>query len=105
MKVEVLYVADCPSHAPAVKLLKDVLATEGVLAEVTEVLVADAQMARELKFIGSPTIRINGLDIAAESANEGTMACRLYPGSPQIGVPPIEMVRRAIVKARKGGSP
>ena len=68
MKVEVLYVADCPSHAPTVRLLKDVLAAEGVQAEVKEVLVVDAQMATELKFLGSPTIRINGLDICARVA-------------------------------------
>jgi hypothetical protein len=32
MKVEVLYVTDCPSHPPAVRLLKDVLAAEGIKA-------------------------------------------------------------------------
>jgi hypothetical protein len=105
LKVEVLYVADCPSHAPAVRLLKEVLAAEGVQAEVKEVLVVDAQIARELGFLGSPTIRINGLDIAAASTNGGTLACRLYPGSPQVGVPPMEMIRRAVVKARERGIP
>ena len=105
LKVEVLYVADCPSHAPTVRLLKDVLAAEGVQAEVKEVLVVDAQMASEVKFLGSPTIRINGLDIAPESPKGGTLACRLYPGSPQIAVPPMEMVRRAVVKARNRGTP
>jgi len=104
LKVEVLYVADCPAHAPTVRLLKDVLTAEGVQAEVNEVLVVDAQMASELKFLSSPTIRINGLDIAPESAKGGTLACRLYPGSAQIGVPPLEMVLGAIVKARKGGT-
>ena len=104
LKVEVLYVADCPSHAPTVRLLKDVLAAEGVQAEVKEVLVVDTQMAGELKFLGSPTIRINSLDIAPESP-KGGLACRLYPGSPQIGVPPMEMVRCAIATARKGGTP
>jgi hypothetical protein len=105
MKVEVLYVADCPSHPPAVRLLRDVLAAEGIKAEVMEVLVADEQMASELKFRGSPTIRINGLDIAGESSDTGTFACRLYPGSRQIGVPPIEMVRRALAEARERRTP
>ena len=103
MKVEVLYVADCPSHAPAVKLVKDVLVAEGITAEVTEVLVADTQMATELKLRGSPQIRIDGLDIAGESSGTGTIACRLYPGSHQVGVPPIEMVRLALARARERG--
>jgi hypothetical protein len=105
MKVEVLYVTDCPSHVPTVRLLQDVLAAGGIKAEITEVLIVDAQMASELKFRGSPTIRINGLDIAGESSDTGTFACRLYLGSHQIGVPPIEMVWHALSRARESGTP
>jgi len=61
----------------------------------------DAEMARRLKFPGSPTIRVNGQDIAEESPHAGTFACRLYSGSQQIGVPPVEMVRRALARARE----
>ena len=39
MKVEILYVAECPSHPAAVKLVRDVLNSEGVVAEVREMLV------------------------------------------------------------------
>ena len=102
LKVEVLYIANCPSHLPTVKLLKDVLAAEGIKAEITEVLVADEQMMTRFKFRGSPTIRINGLDIAEDSSNVGAFACRFYPGSQQNGVPPIELVRRALLSAREG---
>ena len=105
MKVEVLYVTDCPAHPLAVRLLKDVLAAEGIKAEVIEVLVVDAQMASELKFRGSPTIRINGLDIAGGSSDTGTFACRLYPGAHQTGVPPIELVRCALTQSRERRTP
>lgn len=101
MKVEVFYVSECPSHPPTVKLLKDVLAAEGVQADVTEVLVEDERMARDLNFRGSPTIRINGLDIAGEASDGGAFACRLYRGSQQAGVPSAEMVRQAVVQARE----
>ena len=66
MKVEVLYVTECPSHPAAVKLVKDVLAAEGITTEVYEVLVREEQMAGKLKFLGSPTIRIDGRDVAGE---------------------------------------
>ena len=66
MKVEVLYVAECPSHPAAVKLVKDVLAAEGITTEVYEVLVREEQMAGKLKFLGSSTIRIDGRDVAGE---------------------------------------
>ena len=104
MKVEILYVADCPSHPAAVTLVKDVLAAQGIAAEITEVLVSDEQEARKLKFPGSPTIRINGRDVV-EPSETGTFAlnCRLYPGSLRIGLPTVESVRRAVIEAREGG--
>lgn len=107
MKVEVLFVADCPSHPAAVKLVKHVLDAEGVEAEIHEVLVRDEGMANELGFYGSPTIRIDGRDIAGESqdARSFALSCRLYPGSKQVGLPPAEMIHRAVLKARQGAGP
>lgn len=103
MKVEVLYVADCPTHPAAVRLVKGILAAEGVEAEIYEVLVRDEAMASELRFCGSPTIRIDGRDVAGErqDARSFALSCRLYPGSNQVGLPPAEMVRRAVLKARR----
>ena len=104
MKVEVLHVADCPTHRAAVNLVKQVLAAEGVEAEINEVLVRDEGTANELGFRGSPTIRIDGVDVAEESQNTWSFAlsCRLYPGSKRAGLPPAEMVHRAVLKARQG---
>ena len=100
VRVEVLYVADCPFHPAAVKLVRDVLAQEGVAAEVHEVLVSDEQMAGKLRFLGSPTIRINGQDVAGDHKTERfALSCRLYPGSKQVGVPPTELVRNAVLRA------
>jgi hypothetical protein len=105
VKVEVLYVADCPSHAAAVKLVKKVLAAEGVAAEIREVRVKDQGMAEELRFCGSPSIRINGRDVAAEASKAQVFAlsCRLYGGAKPSGVPSAEMVRCALAEARGGG--
>jgi hypothetical protein len=107
MKIEVLYVADCPSHPAAVKLVRDVLSSEGLAAEVREVLISDKTVAAALGFRGSPTIRIDGRDVAGEPAKTETfgLSCRLYPGSPVIGLPPADLVRRAVVAAREGSRP
>jgi hypothetical protein len=104
MKIEILYIAECPSHPAAVKLLRDVLSAEGIAAEIREVLVTDQSMATDLAFCGSPTIRINGQDVAGacSQADAFVLSCRLYPGSSEIGLPPVEMVRRAVVQAREG---
>lgn len=104
MKVEVLYVSECPSHPAAVKLIKEVLAAKGVTASIDEVLVQDGGMASRLKFTGSPTIRINGKDVAQETptAENFAFACRLYPDSKQVGLPPVEWVLCAVTDALRG---
>jgi hypothetical protein len=85
-------------------MVKDVLAAEGVATEVHEVLVRDEEMASGLKFLGSPTIRVNGRDVAGETqkAQSFALSCRLYPGSKQVGLPPAEMIHRAVIEARRG---
>lgn len=106
MKIEIFYVADCPSHPEAVKLVKNILATERMTAEIHEVLVGSEQLAKELRFRGSPTIRVNGRDVAGElgDAGEFALSCRLYAGSKHVGLPPAEMIHRAVISARQGGS-
>jgi Domain of unknown function (DUF2703) len=107
VKVEVLYVAECPSQPAAVKLVKEVLAAQGVAADIQEVLVSDERMANELKFLGSPTIRINGRDVAQEAQKpQGfALSCRLHAGSKQADLPPAEMIHQAVMEARRGGRP
>lgn len=102
MKVEILYIAQCPSHPGAVKLVRDVLSAEGVTAEIREVLVTDERMVQDLAFPGSPTIRINGRDVAEPpELNVFAFSCRLYPGSSQMGLPQAHLIRRAVQKARQ----
>jgi len=104
VKIEVLYVAECPSHPAAVRMVKDVLAAQGVVTEVHEVLVRDEGMATELKFLGSPTIRVNGRDVAEDTrkAQSFALCCRLYPGSKQVGLPAMEIIHRAVIEPWEG---
>jgi hypothetical protein len=98
VRIEVLYFDGCPNYSPAVDRLRTVLAGEGLPVEVIEIEVRDESAARELKFFGSPTIRVNGLDIEAGSrqVSETGFACRCYPG----GLPSEEMIRAAVREAR-----
>ena len=103
MKVEVLYVPDCPHHPRAVQKLRDVLLAEGMAAEIHELAVSTTSAAQASEFPGSPTIRINGSDVAGESQEHEShaLACRIYPGAEEAGVPPVEMIRSAVRRARK----
>ena len=84
-----------------------VLAAEGIQADVRRILVEDEEMAQQLQFRGSPTIRINGRDIAEESeepqghSSSYGLTCRLYPGN-KAGAPSLELIRRAVREARRG---
>ena len=98
MRIEVLYFEDCPNYLPTLDRLRTVLREEGVNVDVQEVEVKDASAAEKLGFIGSPTVRINGLDIdaAARSLVGGGLVCRLYAG----GLPSETMIRAALREAR-----
>ena len=46
MKIEVFYFDGCPSHKPAVERVRQVLAEEGLSAEVLEVNVSESSIAQ-----------------------------------------------------------
>jgi hypothetical protein len=102
MKVEILYVSGCPNHVPAVERVREVLQQEGTPADMVEVEVKDAATAQQLGFLGSPSIRVNGLDVepAARATRAFGMMCRTYvDGDRPAGVPPPEWIRAALRKA------
>jgi len=103
MKVEILYVTDCPNHPAAVALVRDILADQCVSAEILEILVPNEAAAKELNFRGSPTVRVNGKDVIEEcdGSEETALCCRIYSGSSRTGLPPIDAIRRAIVEANE----
>jgi len=98
MKIEILYFEGCPNYLPTVERIRTVLTREGLPAEVVEIEVKDDSAAKALKFFGSPTIRVNGLDIEARSRDlsETGFACRYYGG----GLPSEEMIQAAVREAR-----
>ena len=100
MKVEVFYIERCPHHRPAVERVQSVMKQQGIIAELAEIEVPDAEAARVVGFLGSPTIRVNGQDVelAARGDTDHGFACRRYPS----GLPSEEMIRAALREA--GGS-
>ncbi|HYL38679.1 MAG TPA: hypothetical protein VEV17_22365 [Bryobacteraceae bacterium] len=99
MKIEVFYIRDCPNYRPSVNRLKAVLQREGLRADISEIEVEDDAAAAALQFPGSPTIRINGLDIELDSRTVAAtgLACRRYLD----GLPSEEMIRAALRRAQE----
>ncbi len=96
--MRVLYFVGCPNHAPAVELVRGVVAKLGVEAEVVEVEVTNPADAERLRFLGSPTILVDGVDIepAARDRVDFGFSCRTYDGQ---GTPPRDMLAAALLQA------
>jgi hypothetical protein len=79
-KVEFFYWADCPSHERALALLREVMAEEQIQTPIEIVEVKSEAEAEQYQFYGSPTIRIDGGDIAplTEYSIQPSLTCRAY---------------------------
>jgi copper chaperone CopZ len=104
MKIEVLYFEGCPNHKPAVELARDLARELAVPAEVVEVEVVTPDDAKRLRFLGSPSIRIDGVDVEREARHRTDFGftCRLYSGK---GLPNREVVVAAIRSSNAAEEP
>lgn len=102
MRIEFLYWEECPSHPEALARLRAVLRQEGLTDAVEIVRVDTEEEAAARSFPGSPTIRINGLDIQPPGDNPIGLSCRVYHTDDGRVTPlPTEaMIRRAVRAAR-----
>ncbi len=101
--IEVLYFEGCPNLEATVALARDTAAEFGIAAEIREVEVHDEADAKRLRFLGSPTVRVNGVDIDPEAVarSDYAFSCRLWGES---GVPPRELMRSALRGATEGAA-
>ena len=97
MKIELLYFDGCPSWQTGLKNLKSSLQLERIQAEVNLVNVQDEADAIRLEFLGSPSIRVNGVELWTEERETFALSCRVYPTPEGIrGWPTVEMLREKL---------
>lgn len=106
MSVQLYYFDQCPSYRRALENLREALRLEGLSEAVELVAVVSDTDAQEKRFTGSPSIRINGIDlegVAAEARGYG-FGCRVYEhdGRP-VGWPSVDQIRRVLQSLHKGG--
>jgi hypothetical protein len=105
-RIEFLYWSECPSHPEARRRLGEVLIDLDLEAQVEEIEVLTDEAAARLAFPGSPTIRVDGVDVDPLSAAQmGTaLACRVYvlEDGRYSPVPSKEMLRRALSPGNRG---
>lgn len=77
--IEVLYFEGCPNYERAIALVRQALNAEQCTSPIQLNRVATQAEAERHSFYGSPTIRINGADIAPLSGESlPGLACRVY---------------------------
>ena len=102
--IELFYFDDCPSWERALQNLEEAMRLEGVNIPVQKVLVTSGEEAQTRRFLGSPTIRIDGVDLDGPEADKRDfmLGCRIYPeGDETTGWPSIAVIRRALQRAQE----
>ncbi|HEX2507321.1 MAG TPA: DUF2703 domain-containing protein [Miltoncostaeaceae bacterium] len=102
----------------ALEVVRDVLQATGVEVEVNKVLVESEEQARALRFVSSPTIRVDGDDVAlelresscgSEACTDGCgdqIACRVWVHrGREFTEPPVGMIVDAILGHVYGVAP
>jgi len=97
MKIDLLYIDDCPSWQSGLENLKAALETEGLEAVIRLVKVPDNAEAARLKFLGSPSFCVDGVDFWPAQRDRYNLNCRIY-ATPQglKGAPTVEMLREKL---------
>lgn len=112
-RIQLLHTESCHSYQEALVEIKEALEELDLQAEVEVIPVDSPEKAQAYKFLGSPTVKINGLDLEPEleaTGNFSLNACRTYIYEGVLyHYPPKEMLLEALrplkyfVYRRKGG--
>ena len=101
-KVEILYFEGCPNHVAAGEGVERIADDLGVAIELRLVNVEAVEDADRLRFLGSPTVRVNGQDVepGSDERTDFARACRVYRTDAGLrGQPDEAWVRDALVAA------
>ena len=102
MKVQVLFFDGCPNHEALLPHLHELLSSTGASTDIELVRVEDADVAERQRFLGSPTLRIDGEDVepGAEERSDFGLKCRLFATPDGLrGMPADEWVLAALQRA------
>ena len=102
MRVELLYADGDPAAMPARQNLVEVLTEDAFETPIQMIAIGSDEDAQLLGMRGSPTIRIDGVDIDPDWDGPIGVAPRTY-GTDDGPVPNKPLIRRAVERARGWG--
>lgn len=107
MVIEILTFEGCPNADSAEQLVRDTVKELIITADIEAVKVVDNDDAVAKRFLGSPSIRINGkdLEVDEDDATQYSMRCRIYrQAGDQRGLPSKELLRSTLTEAGSSGN-
>lgn len=101
--VEILYTDACPFWKETLKTINKVEKELNITLTVKKTKITTDEEAKRHKFPGSPTVRINGVDIdPAAKETVGYIGCRIYMYEGRTyEYPPKKMIKTAIKRLKK----
>jgi hypothetical protein len=102
MQIDLLYFEDCPSWQTGLENLQSALQLEELHAEIHMMLVESEAESERLRFLGSPSFQVDGVDFWPDERQNYALSCRVY-ATPQgmRGVPTVEMLREKLRAYKK----
>jgi hypothetical protein len=97
--VEVLAFEGCPNVDAALESARAAVGLAIVEADVRLVLVESDESARRLRFLGSPSVHVDGVDVepGAATREDYGLQCRVYAVDGRMqGAPPTEWIAAAL---------
>jgi hypothetical protein len=107
MRVELVYDADCPNVAETRANLLQAFAAVRLEAKWTEWERSSPSSPAYAANFGSPTILVDGLDVAGDNPREHISCCRLYASveGRYSGVPSVELLKTSFAPGILAGAP
>jgi hypothetical protein len=92
VNVELLYFDGCPNHEALVPHLRELLRHAGASDALELHRVPNDAAAQRERFLGSPTVRIDGRDVepGADQRDDFGLKCRLYKTPAGLGGAPLD---------------
>lgn len=89
LKIEVQYFTGCPNSKTMLERVREAINLASIEIDYKETLIETPEEADKVKFRGSPTLLINGIDFEnLQEPENGNLSCRYY----QKGLPTIEQI-------------
>jgi len=97
-KIEFLYFEGCPSYKKTLDYLQEIISEEKIDADLELILVGSPEKAQKAGFQGSPSIKVNGIDLEDKN-DEYSFNCRLYNVAGELtGTPSKEFIKEKLFK-------